>query len=188
MLATDEEIHTIGEISPEGAGLKIQVGQQTVAGSAPPSSRTSTSRARLPGNGRAFTQIGGPRTFVADTSVAEISATASRLVFQPAEAGCRTGTMTLTVTNAEPQAASDVAAAVMLPAVPEPGEQRQEPPEQGYESVLARVGTLAPGEGRTVTVTVMRASPSTPRPCSTSRTTSQNCEPAISVTRRPPTS
>jgi len=159
VLATDEEIHTIGEISPEGDDLKIQVGQQTVAGSAPPEYSHLNQWRTFRWNGARFAQTGGPTTFFADTSVADVSATASRLVFQPADAGCRIGTMTLTVTNNGPQAASDVSAAVMLPAVAEPDEQCQIPPDQGYQSVLARVGTLAPGESRAVTVTVIAGEP-----------------------------
>jgi hypothetical protein len=148
---------SLGKISAQAAEFIVEVGLQTVPGSAPPAHAHLKQLRRYAWQGSAFVQTGGPTSFLVDPALTRLSATANRLVFAPPRNGCRTGTITMTVTNDGPQPANDVTAVLIVPGLSDPGGQCQAPPQQGYASYLAPVGSLAPGASKEVTASMVIA-------------------------------
>lgn len=66
-------------------------------------------------NGSTFIQVAGRKTFIADTSVADLAVSAPTLHFGPKVNGVRTGTLTLSVHNKGPRAATQVSLLLELP-------------------------------------------------------------------------
>ena len=109
-------------------------------------------------NGDRYVQSDGPTSFFADI---DVSMTVSELVFAPPVEFCRTGTMTLTITNDDDIALDDVWVGLILRGLGD-GERAvrecQADPaqyDQAEDYVQARIGPVAPGEARTVTATVL---------------------------------
>lgn len=107
-------------------------------------------------NGSDYVQTGGLSSFRADPSV-DLSVTPGDLVFGPVEGSCRTGRVRLTVTNNGSNPVADVAVMLGVPGLYSPPQFTcpETPQTQGYDSALVPVGTLAPGETRTVFGVVM---------------------------------
>lgn len=109
-------------------------------------------------NGDRYVQSDGPTSFWADI---EVRMVVSELVFGPAVEFCRTGTMTLTITNDDDITLDDVWVGLIVRGLGDGElavrECQADPVEyvQTDDFVQARVGTVAPGETRTVTATVL---------------------------------
>jgi hypothetical protein len=109
-------------------------------------------------DGDRYVQSDGPTSFWADI---DVSMVVSELVFGPPVEFCRTGTMTLTITNNDDIALDDVWVGLILRGLGD-GERavrecQADPAEydQADDYVQARIGAVAPGETRTVTATVL---------------------------------
>ena len=140
--------------SPAPNEVSVDVVEHTVPGSAPPAYSILHQQRTYRLSDGAFRQVAGDTTFHA--APAGLTLQAGTLTYGPPAQGCRSGTMTLTIHNGGTQAALDLAAVVINP--PAFGECPV-PTGQDYDSVLAPIGTLGPGESRTVTVPAVAADP-----------------------------
>jgi hypothetical protein len=147
----------LGQTTVDGDAVTVEVGLQTVPGSAPPHHSRFSQRRTYTWQGDRFVQSGGPTTLRADPGAAKLTVSASRVTFQPPANGCRTGRVTVTVRNDGPQVAADVKAALMFYALGNDPGPCQTPANQGYNSYLATVGTLAAGQSIQVTATMVVA-------------------------------
>lgn len=123
-------------------------------GTWPPEFTELTQERTYDWDGEQYRQSAGPTSFLTD---ADVSMTASDLVFGPAVEFCREGTITLTITNNEPSPLPRVDVALILPGLGESAVTacQRELPGQGRDSALVTMPDLAPGETRTVTATVV---------------------------------
>jgi hypothetical protein len=108
-------------------------------------------------NGSAYVQTGGPTSFLVDPATVDLSLAGGDMVFGPPAGGCRTGTMSLTVTNNGSAPVSDVGLNLVLRGLPEQG-------QTGCPAVLANqtdrgtnvsIGLVEAGEVRTEIITVV---------------------------------
>jgi hypothetical protein len=144
----------IDDIEAAAPGIRVRVGIGA-AGTAPPTYAQVHQWRTFQWNGSAFKQTAGSTKFEADPSVADLSVTTGPLVFGTPVGNCRTGTITLTVTNKGPQPAADVTAALMHRGIDVTDLCPTVMPTQAYNSSLVAVPTIAPGATKTVTATIV---------------------------------
>jgi hypothetical protein len=107
-------------------------------------------------NGSSYEQTAGPTSFLTPSTV-NLSLTVSDLVFAPVDAFCRIGTMDLSVTNNGSAPATDVTVALVITGLGDPGviDCEGDVAAQGIDSALFAIGTVAAGETKTVTATLV---------------------------------
>jgi hypothetical protein len=131
--------------------VSVDVLDQLIPGTATPTYSTIHQQRTYRLTGNLFTQVAGETTFQA--SLAGVTVTPSALTFAPPVAGCRIGTITLTIHNGGTAPAPDLSA-VLIGSM-DTGGDCPAPPGQGYESVMVGIGTLAAGDSNTITVPVV---------------------------------
>lgn len=112
--------------------------------------------------GSSFAQVAGPTTFVADTAVADIEVAVPTLSFSAAADGYRSATLSVTVYNGGPQAATDVSVLIVhhlgteragdWPGCPLPADEAI-----GFENyVVCQIGDIPAGHSVTLTLPMRR--------------------------------
>lgn len=100
-------------------------------------------------NGSAFIQVAGRKTFIANTSIADLTVSAPALNFGPKVDGVRAGTLTLSVHNKGPRAATHVSLLLDLPSSylenGVGGDWAKCPQPPGDHTRLCTLGTIAAG-------------------------------------------
>jgi hypothetical protein len=160
VVATTGEIDHISWVADATPDLiQVELDHQTVDGQMPPAYTLIFQTRFYTFQNGAFVQAGGPSTFAVDPSQ-HATVTPSSLDFGKAVAGCRTGTMTLTIQNTGSHALGGISAAVISTEVM-PRHTCEVPDTQGYHSAIVqvteagKVPSFAPGASKTVTVTIV---------------------------------
>jgi hypothetical protein len=142
-------------IAVAGESVVVDVMVRLSIGSSVPRFEEMTQQRTFTWDGTGYTQTAGPTSFLADPATVDLSLTTGSLAFAPAEGVCRTGTITLTITNRGASSVDGVAVALILPGLGERPVDCPAPPGQGLDSAMVEVGAIGPGQSRTVTATVV---------------------------------
>lgn len=146
------DLSYVEDVASAGAAVRVEVANGP-QGSAPPTYYRVHQWRTFAWTGTTFAQTAGSTSFLADPSVSPLSVTPGQVVV-PAGTGCVTATLTLKVHNAGPRAAGAVTVAVMHPYLDQ-NDCPQVPASQGFQSSLADLGTVAAGQTKTVTLTIV---------------------------------
>ena len=160
---------TVGVSSAPNGRVAVTVGDIGICCETPRAQQITQVRTFAYQNGT-FHQTAGPTTFSADTSYANVTATAPTVTFADTEgsAGTRMGTLTVTATNHGPHPASSLTLLVGMPlATPDSRSQgswdRCQP--LGGDSVqLCQIGSLGAGSSITLTLPLVVAGIDVPNP------------------------
>jgi hypothetical protein len=161
---------TVG-VSPAPNGrVAVKVGDIGICCQTPRAERITQVRTFAYQDG-AFHQTAGPTTFNADTSYANVTATAPTVVFTDTQgsAGTWIGTLTVTVTNHGPHPASSLTVLIGTPPATRYGKApgswgRCQPLGADKSPYLCRIGSLGAGSSATLTLPLAVAGIYAPRP------------------------
>ena len=153
----EAELAFLGLMSGGDGEVTVDVIAQLAIGTWPPEYSRLSQHRTYSWDGSQYVQSAGPTSFLTDRSAADLTLTTSELVFAPEVDGCRTGEMTITVTNNGSRAVSDIAVALLVRGSGEAAtiDCPEVPATQGDDSSLVPVGTLNAGESRTIAVTMV---------------------------------